>query len=66
MCETFSEYMFPASNIIGVFDTMLITLEREHGIHFKDPHYDIVRRFLNEIVEFKSEVEKCQEKRRLI
>ena len=52
--ERFNEHEWPASNIVEDFDNLLIRLEREHGLHFKDPRHDVARRFLNEIVEFEA------------
>ena len=51
--ETFDEYSANALYVMEDIEDLMSTLTMRYEVHFKDPHHDIARRFLNEIVEFK-------------
>ena len=48
----FNEYSEQVSEIIGYLEIFCMGTETRFGVKFKEPHHDIARRFLNEIVEF--------------
>lgn len=50
--ERFNELSEKAREIMNWFEMNLDYTELRFGITFKEPHHDIARRFLNEIVEF--------------
>ncbi len=52
---TFNEHSEKAKDVMEDFEDLIIGLGLKYELHFKDPDHDIARRFLNEIVEFKTE-----------
>ena len=53
----FDEYDTKASDIMFLVEAYLSLMERILNIHFREPHHDIARRFLNEIREFEANTE---------
>lgn len=51
--ETFDEYSANALYVMEDIEDLMSTLTMRYEVHFKNPHHDIARRFLNEIKEFK-------------
>jgi len=51
--ERFNEFSERAAFVMEDFQDLLTTLTMRYEVHFKDPHHDVARRFLNEIMEFK-------------
>lgn len=51
--ETFDEFSDKAERIRGAVENLMDELHYDLEISFKSPSYDISRRFLNEINEFK-------------
>lgn len=51
---SFDEHSEKAQSIMTWYEDALHWFAEFHNISFKDPPHDIARRFLNEIVEFKS------------
>lgn len=52
--DTFDEYSAKALYVMEDVEDLMTTLTMRYEVHFKDPHHDIARRFLNEIVGFKA------------
>ena len=50
--EKFDEYSKLGQDIMNWWEMNLDYTEMRFSVTFKDPHHDIARRFLNEIVEF--------------
>lgn len=51
--KKFSEHSKKGGEIMFWVETFLSGMEQIFKIHFKEPHHDISRRFLNHISEFK-------------
>lgn len=54
MAMMFDEHSRKAQEIMFWVETFLSGMEYIFKIHFKVPHHDIARRFLNHITEFKA------------
>jgi len=48
----FNEQSEKARRIIDSLGVFMVLLSIRHNIDFRDPYYNVARRFLNEIVEF--------------
>lgn len=59
MAKKFNEYDNKAEDIVFWIETFLSGIEQIFKIHFREPHHDIARRFLNHITEFGEDKEKC-------
>jgi len=59
MSEKFSAESWRGEDIQNMIEVVLFGLKERYKINYKNPPYDIARRFLNEIVEFEGEEEKC-------
>jgi len=58
--KEFNEHGRKANEIMFWIETFLSGMEQIFKIHFRQPHHDIARRFLNEIREFKAKMEVMQ------
>jgi len=59
MSKKFNEHNERSQNIMRDMEIFILSTAVRNKVHFKKPYYDIARRFLNEIVEFEEEGDKC-------